>query len=56
MVILIKCFKESIYVDKYNRRYRAKTTCLIKSTPQKERFFLTNGKEVGRNVCLERIK
>lgn len=39
MTIIIKCFKGAVYVDKFGRRYRARTTFIIKQTPFAERFF-----------------
>lgn len=56
MTIIIKCFKEAIHVDKFGRRYRARTTFIIKQTPFNERFFLPNGMQVDKSTCLEKIK
>ena len=56
MVILIKFFKGAQYVDEQGYRYTAKTTCIIKKTPFGRRFFLTNGMEVSRNTCFEKIR
>lgn len=55
MTIIIKLFKGAIYVDKFGRRYRARTTFIIKQTPFTERFFLTNGTQVDKHTCLEKI-
>lgn len=56
MVITIKCFKGSIHVDKFNKRYIAKTTFIIKQTPFRESYYLTNGMLVSKSTCLEKIK
>ena len=56
MTIVIKCFKGAIYVDKFGRRYRARTTFIIKQTSFNERFFLPNGMQVDKSTCLEKIK
>ena len=56
MTIVIKCFKGAIYVDKFGRRYKARTTFIIKQTPFTERFFLPNGMQVDKRTCLEKIK
>lgn len=56
MVIVIKCFKGATHVDKFNNRYRAKTTFIIKQSPFRESYYLTNGKLTSKNTCLERIK
>lgn len=56
MTIVIKCFKGATWADEHNNRYVAKTTCVIKKTPFSKRFFLTNGMEVSRKTCFERIK
>lgn len=56
MVILIKCFKGATHVDKFNERYIAKTTFVIKQTPFRESYYLTNGMLVSKSTCLERIK
>ena len=55
MTIIIKCFKEAIHVYKFGRRYRARTTFIIKQTPFTERFFLPNGMQVDKHTCLEKI-
>lgn len=55
MVIVTKCFKGDTYVDKFNRRYKARTTFIIKQTPFSERFFLPNGMQVDKSTCLEKI-
>lgn len=55
MTIIIKCFKGAIHVDKFGRRYRARTTFIIKQTPFTERFFLPNGMQVDKHTCLEKI-
>lgn len=55
MTIIIKFFKGAIYVDKFGRRYRARTTFIIKQTLFTERFFLPNGMQVGKSTCLEKI-
>lgn len=56
MIKVIKCFKGATHVDKYNKRYKAKTTFIIKHTPFHESYYLTNGMLVSKNTCLERIK
>lgn len=56
MKIIIKCFKGAIHVDKFGRRYKARTTFIIKQTPFNERFFLPNGIQVDKRTCLEKIK
>ena len=56
MVILIKRFKGSVHADKFNRLYRAKTTCVIRSTPSGERYFLPDEVEVSKSTVLELIK
>lgn len=56
MTIVIKFFKGAIHVDKFGRRYRARTTFIIKQTPFNERFFLPNGMQVDKSTCLEKIK
>lgn len=56
MVITIKCLKGATHVDKFNKRYIAKTTFIIKQTPFRESYYLTNGMLVSKNTCLERIK
>lgn len=55
MTIIIRCFKGAIRVDKFGRRYRARTTFIIKQAPFAERFFLTNGMQVDKHTCLEKI-
>lgn len=55
MVIVTKCFKGATHVDKFNRRYKARTTFIIKQTPFSERFFLPNGMQVDKSTCLEKI-
>ena len=55
MVIIIKCFKGATHVDKFNKRYKARTTFIIKQTPFTERFFLPNGMQVDKSTCLEKI-
>lgn len=55
MTIVIKCFKGSIYVDKFGRRYKARTTFIIKQTSFAERYFLPNGMQVDKSTCLEKI-
>lgn len=55
MKIIIKCFKGATNVDKFNRRYKARTTFIIKQTPFSERFFLPNGMQVDKSTCLEKI-
>lgn len=55
MTIIIKCFKGATHVDKFNKRYRARTTFIIKQTPFNERFFLPNGMQVDKSTCLEKI-
>lgn len=55
MTIIIKFFKGAIYVDKFGRRYRARTTFIIKQTLFTERFFLSNGMQVDKSTCLEKI-
>lgn len=55
MAIIIKCFKGATLVDKFNKRYRARTTFIIKQTPFTERFFLPNGMQVDKRTCLEKI-
>ena len=56
MTIVIKFFKGAIHVDKFGRRYKARTTFIIKQTPFTERFFLPNGMQVDKSTCLEKIK
>lgn len=56
MIKVIKCFKGATHVDKYNKRYKAKTTFIIKQTPFGESYYLTNGMLVSKNTCLEHIK
>ena len=46
----------AIYVDKFGRRYRARTTFIIKQASFTERFFLPNGMQVDKSTCLEKIK
>lgn len=55
MTIIIKFFKGAIYVDKFGRRYRARTTFIIKQNLFTERFFLPNGMQVDKKSCLEKI-
>lgn len=55
MMIIIKCFNGAIHVDKFGRRYRARTTFIIKQTSFNERFFLPNGMQVDKHTCLEKI-
>lgn len=55
MTIIIKCFKGATHVDKCNKRYKARTTFIIKQTPFSERFFLPNGMQVDKSTCLEKI-
>ena len=55
MTIIIKFFKGAIYVDKFGRRYRARTTFIIKQNLFTERFFLQNGMQVDKSTCLENI-
>lgn len=38
MIKVIKCFKGATHVDKYNKRYKAKTTFIIKQTPFRESY------------------
>lgn len=54
MTIIIKFFKGAIYVDKFGRRYRARTTFIIKQNLFTERFFLPNGMQVDKKVVLRR--
>lgn len=56
MTIVITCVKGAMWVDEHNNKFVAKTTCIIKKTPFSKRFFLTNGMEVSRKTCFERIK
>lgn len=56
MVIVIKCFKGATYVDRFNNMYIAKTTFVIRQTPFRESYYLTNGKQTNKSTCLERIK
>lgn len=56
MTIIIKCFKGATHVDKFNKRYRARTTFIIKQTSFNERYFLPNGMQVDKSTCLEKIK
>lgn len=56
MVIVIKCFKRATYVDRFNNMYRAKTKFVIRQTPFRESYYLTNGKLTSKDTCLERIK
>lgn len=55
MTIIIKFFKGAIYVDKFGRRFRARTTFIIKQTLFTERFFLPNGMQVDKKSCIEKI-
>lgn len=56
MIIVIKCFKGATYVDRFNNRFRAKTTFIIKQTPFSESYYLTNGMQVNKNTCMTEIK
>lgn len=56
MIIITKCFKDSIYADKRGKRYRAKTTFVVKSNPFTEKYYLTNGMQVNKNTCMTEIK
>lgn len=56
MVIVIKFFKGATYVDRFNNMYRAKTTFVMRKTPFRESYYLTNGKLTSKNTCLECIK
>lgn len=56
MIKVIKCFKGATHVDKFNKRYKAKTTFIIKQTSFRESYYLTNGMLVGKSTCLELIK
>ena len=56
MIIVIKCFKGATYVDRFNNRFRAKTTFIIKSDPFTEKYYLTNGMQVNKNTCMAEIK
>ena len=56
MTIVIKVFKGEIYADRNNNRFRAKTTFLIRQTPKRESYLLTNGMSVSKKTCLEPIK
>lgn len=56
MTIVIKVFKGAVHVDKFNRMYKAKTTCIIKQTPFGEKYLLTNGMLVSKKTCLEPIR
>lgn len=49
MVIVIKCFKGATYVDRFNNMYRAKTTFVIRQTPFRESYYLTNGKLTSKS-------
>lgn len=55
MMIIIKCFKGAIHVDKFGQIYMARTTFIIKQTSFIERFFLPNGMQVDKSTCLEKI-
>lgn len=55
MTIIMKFFKGAIYVDKSGRRYRARTTFIIRQTSFTESFFLPNGMQVDKSTCLEKI-
>lgn len=55
MTIVIKVFKGAIHADRNNNRFRAKTTFLIKRTPHRESYLLTNGMLVSKKTCLEPI-
>lgn len=55
MIILEKCFKDATRVDKGGKKWRAKTTCVVKRTPFSETFYLTNGMQVSRSTCFERV-
>ncbi len=56
MIKVIKCFKGATHVDKFNKRYTAKTTFVIKQTQFRESYYLTNGMLVSKSTCLEKIK
>lgn len=56
MVVIIKVFKGATHVDKFGRMFKAKTTCVIKQTPQRESYMLTNGMVVSKQTCLEPIR
>ena len=56
MIIVTKCFKDSIYADKRGKRYRAKTTFVVKSNQFMEKYYLTNGMQVNKNTCMTEIK
>lgn len=56
MTIIIKCFNGATHVDKFNKRYYCKTTFIIKQTPFRESYYLTNGMLVSKSTCLEKIK
>ena len=56
MIKVIKCFKRATYVDRFNNRFRAKTTFIIKQTPFSESYYLTNGMQVNKNTCMTEIK
>lgn len=45
MVIVIKFFKGATYVDRFNNMYRAKTTFVMRKTPFRESYYLTNGND-----------
>ena len=56
MTIVIKVLKGSIHAERNNNRFRAKTTLLIRQTPKRESYLLTNGMYVSKKTCLEPIK
>lgn len=56
MIIVIKCFKGATYVDRFNNRFRAKTTFIIKQTPFSESYYLTNGMKASKSTCMTEIK
>lgn len=56
MTIVIKVFKGAIHADRNNNRFRAKTTFLIRQTPKRASYLLTNGMSVSKKTCLEPIK
>ena len=56
MAIITKFFKGAGYSDKNNVRYIARTTFVQIRTPNSERYYLTNGKQVSKSTCLQRIK
>ena len=56
MTIVIKVFNGAIHAERNNNRFRAKTTVLIRHTPKREIYLLTNGMLVSKKTCLEPIK